>query len=188
MTGRDDLHAYRRMGAVLAILGALLPATGRAGVMEFVDGCMAHIAHPAGLPAALKAAGLAEVDPANGPQGPAIATDAPGRRLWSGPTRPGRVDAFTGYAPASSGRPFAICWHVSRPGESGAVSIAELRRRYPPREGSVDAGTEFFYGGFARWLATIGGEEMMIGVSWPMRDRPEEGTAFLYAARPTAPD
>ncbi|MCR0981194.1 hypothetical protein [Roseomonas populi] len=170
--------------AALALVGALLPASVQAGVAEFMGGCMAGIADPARLPAVLQGAGLIEIDPGNGPQGPAIAADAPGRRLWSDPRLAGRGDAFTGYAPPSAGRPFAVCWHVSRPGESAAAAMAELRRRYPPREGSVERGTEFFYGGSERWRAAGPGGDVLVGLSWPFQDRPGEGTAFLYVVRP----
>lgn len=133
-------------GLGLALLGSLFPTMGQAGVTAFLEGCLAG----SGVPTRLRDLGLAEVRLDAGPQGPAIAAGAPSRRLWMDPRLAGRGDAFTGYVEPTPGRPFAVCWHVSRPGESAADALAELKRQYPPREGGTETGTEFFYGGFER--------------------------------------
>ncbi len=170
-------------GLGIALLAMLVPTVGKAGVAAFLEGCMTG----PDVPAHLRDMGLAEIDPDAGPRGPAVATDAPSRRLWTDPRLTGRGDAFTGYAKPTSGRPFSVCWHISRPGESAEEALAMLKRRYPPREGSIETGAELFYGGFERWRVVGDREDLVLGVSWPMQNRPGAGTALLYVVRPMTP-
>ncbi len=170
-------------GLGLAFLGLLPSTNSEAGVTAFVEGCMSG----PNVPAHLRKLGLAEVDADAGPRGPAIAAAAPSRRLWTDKRITGRGDAFTGYAEPASGRPFAVCWHVSRPGESAAEALTRLKRQYPPQEGSTETGTESFYGGFERWRIAGNRDGLVLGVSWPLQSLSGEGSAFLYVIRPMTP-
>ena len=164
-------------------MGLLAPLRAQAGVAEFIANCLADDAGLSGLSARLEGHGYVEVDPAHGPPGPGVAADAPGRRLWTVPhPGDGLVDVFTGYAPPGPGRPFQVCWHVSRPGESAAEALDMLKSRFPAIPGTLETGTEFFYGGFERWQSRSG--TVILGVSWPMRGQPKVGSSLLYVVRP----
>ncbi len=176
------MHPAWWLGIVL--LSLLSPTIGEAGVAAFLEGCMTG----SDVPARLQDMGLIEIDRDAGPQGPAVAAGAPSRRLWTDSRVTGRSDAFTGYAKLASGRHLAVCWHVSRLGESAAEALARLKRQYPPQEGSTETGTEFFYGGFERWRIAGDRKGLILGVSWPMQSLPGEGTGFLYVVRPMTPD
>lgn len=174
--------------AFLVPFALLAPSPVQAGVADFVAGCIAAASAPETLPSLLAEAGMTEIDPEAGPPGPSVAIEATGRRLWSAPPREGQLDAFTGYAPPGPGRPIGLCWHLSRPGETPAQALAELRRRYPPESGVTQTGTEAFYGGFERWPVRIAGEAFILGISWPMREQLESGAAYLYVVRPSPRD
>ncbi len=179
-------RSWRRTGGLLMTLCLLAPCSGRTAVAGFLGSCVADADDLRRLPATLAAAGLAEINPANGPRGPAISQTARRRRLWSSSGAGGeRGDAFTGYAAPGPGRPMEVCWHVSRPGGSAAVALAALKQRLPPRPGSSETGTEFFHGGYERWQTRVGTVDLIVGVSWPMRDKPEEGTSLLYLMKPS---
>lgn len=165
------------------LLGLLFPITGQAGVAAFLDGCMTG----SDVPVRLRSLGWTEINPDAGPAGPAIAAGARSRRLWTDPRLTGRGDAFTGYAGLTPGRLFAVCWHISRPGESAAEALAKLKQQYPPQEGSIETGTESFYGGFERWRIAGDRDGRVLGVTWPMQGQPEKGTGFLYVMRPMTP-
>ena len=45
------------------------------------------------------------------------------------------IDIFTGYAPPGPGRPFQVCWDVSRPGENATEALKALQSRYLNRAG-----------------------------------------------------
>ncbi len=92
------------------------------------------------------------------------------------------IDIFTGFAPPGPDRPFQVCWHISRPGESATEALDALRSRYPAIQGTAETGTETFYGGFERWRSGPGAD--VIGVSWAMQDRPGVGSSLLYVVRP----
>lgn len=172
-----------RPRAAALLLPALLAAPpAHAGTADFLAGCMAAADDLDRLPATLATAGYAMVDPADGPQGPAIAQAEQGRRLWSRPRRD--AEAFTGLTLAQQGRPFAVCWHVSRPGDSAAVALPALTRRFPPLPGSVETGTEMFYGGFQQWRARVGTNEVTLGVSWALQGQPGMGVSMLYVVTP----
>ena len=128
--------------------------------------------------------------PEDGPPGPAIAqapssTAEAGRRLWTRAVPGG--EAFTGLTPAGPDRPAAVCWHVSRPGETAAAAIAALKRRHPPLTGTLATGVEFSYGGVERWGAALGSQAVILGVSWAMRASPDQGTGYLYLVQPVGP-
>jgi len=72
---------------------------------------------------------------------------------------------------------------VSRPGESAAVALLELKYRYPPT-GETWADTYFFYGGTELWEARLDGATAIVGVTWPLESRPSEGTSTLYLVKP----
>lgn len=157
-----------------------------AGVVDFVATCLADDATFERLPARLAAQGWVERDPVDGAQGPALAAAAPRRHLWSLPGwNGGAGDAFVGLAQQTTDRPLEVCWHVSRPGESGAEALAELRRRYPPT-GAVERGPEFFNGGFERWSIDLAGQTASLSVSWPMLQQPELGASILSIVRAPA--
>ena len=176
------------LSAGLLSVGLLTPQPARAGITDFLAGCMAEGVDLRGLPARLERLGYAEVDPDHGPRGPALAADAPGRRLWMvRHPASGQTDAFTGYAAPGPGRPFEVCWHVSRPGESAAEALTTLQARYPAVQGSTETGAEFFYGGFQRWQSASGPVAVTLGVIWPMRDQPAEGSSLFYVVRAAPP-
>lgn len=182
-TARQIVEAHRRVAGDPLPLGPVQRPGGRCRVP---GSCVADADDLRRLPATLAAAGLAEINPADGPRGPAISQTARRRRLWSSSGAGGdRGDAFTGYAAPGPGRPLEVCWHVSRPGESAAAALAALKQRLPPRPGSSETGTEFFYGGYERWQTRVGAVDLIVGVSWPMRDKPEEGTSLLYLMKPS---
>ncbi len=192
-TGGRGLGAERRAGhsaalisAGLLALGLFAPHRAQAGVAQFVASCMADGADLSSLPARLESQGYLEVDPAHGQFGPGVVAAAPGRRLWTTPhPGGGLIDVFTGYAPPGPGRPFQVCWHISRPGESAAEALNALKSSYPAIQGSVDTGPDAFYGGFERWQSRSG--TVILGVSWPMRDQPRVGSSLLYVVRPALP-
>ena len=62
--------------------------------------------------------------------------------------------------------------------------LAALKRRFPPAHGATSRGTEAFYGGSETWAAEAGGSQVIVGVSWPMQGSPDQGTGFVYLARP----
>jgi hypothetical protein len=158
---------------------------GHAGISSFIDGCVAHVRDFSSLGADLEASGMKEVDPAEGPR-LLIGSGSPQRqRLWQTmPVPAGMIDAFIGYAIDNvNDLPVEICFHVSRPGESAAVALPDLKYRYPPI-GETQADTHFFYGGIELWDARIDGVTAVVGVSWPFKSRPREGTSFLYLLKP----
>lgn len=177
------LHLLRpALGMVLAT-GCLLCAPAQAQMQLFLASCVAEAGDLDRLPLSFEKAGLVEIDPAAGPSGPTIASLAPGRRLWSAPGRSGGRESFAGYVPIGA-TPFAVCWAVSRPGLSAADMLVELKRRFPPQHGATSCGSESFYGGSETWAAEAGGAQVIVGVSWPMRQFPEQGTGFVYLAKP----
>jgi hypothetical protein len=128
---------------------------------------------------------MMEIDPAQGPQFPAPSTAR--RRLWTSPPPAGvRGDTFTGYVADGGDRPMEVCWHVSRPGESAAVALPELKRRYPPTAAETVTGAVFFYGGYEEWQTQINGRTLTIGVNWPARGDPSSGTCMMYVAEVSA--
>jgi hypothetical protein len=161
---------------------ALAAPPASAGVDDFVAGCMAGIADFGRLPDRLSAAGYREVDPADGPPGPAIVLDAERQRLWFRSLG----EAHTGLALRPGGLPFDICWHLSRPGENAVTAIAALQRRFPPIGGQTETGTEMFYGGFEQWSAMADGIDVVLRVSWGARALPLEGGSMLVVTRPRA--
>lgn len=176
----------RRAGLLLLLLPFLSAAPAVAGVREFLEACAAEGADFTTLPARLTAAGWVEVAPDEGPRGPAIAQSVERRRLWSRPGWNGsRGDAFTGLATGrvpDTAHMVEVCWHGSRPGESGAAALAALRGRLPPA-GPSDRGTAFFYGGRETWPTILGGETVFVEVSWPIVSQPETGAALLSLTR-----
>ena len=193
-TGRDTGMHHRcarvavRLSAGLLSVGLFAPYHAQAGVADFLAGCMAERVDMGGLAARLDRQGYAEVDPAQGPPGPALAADTTGRRLWM-VRHPvdGQIDSFTGYAPPGPGRPFEVCWHISRPGESAAEALPALQSRYPVIQGTTETGAAFFFGGYERWQSRSGPVVVTLGVSWPMRDQPAEGSSLLYVVRAASP-
>src|SRR5262245_59773220 len=158
---------------------------GRAGISSFVDGCVANVRDFSRLGAHLEASGMKEIDAAQGPR-LLIGSGSPQQqRLWQTmPVPAGMIDAFTGYAIDNlNDLPVEICFHVSRPGESAAVALPDLKYRYPP-VGETRADTHFFYGGIELWEARIDGVTAIVGVSWPMKPQPGEGTSMLYLVKP----
>ena len=93
------------------------------------------------------------------------------------------IDSFTGYAVDNVGFPSEICFHISRPGESATIALRELKHRYPPIH-KTRTGTALFYGGSERWEARIDGVSVVMGVLWPLKTLPDEGTCYLYVAKP----
>ena len=174
------------LGLALAIVppAACLPvASAQAQVPLFLETCVAAAGDLDRLPLAFAKAGLVEVDRAAGPPGPAIATLAPDRRLWSAPGGPGMSEIFAGYSPLGN-TPFAVCWIVSRPGMSAADMLVALKRRFPPDRGATSRETLFFYGGSETWAAEAGGSQVIVGVNWPFRQSPDQGTGLIYLAKP----
>lgn len=169
------------------LLASLIAALGwspgaSAGVGDFVATCLTGGAFEH-LPDRLAALGWVERDPADGPQGPALAATATRRRLWALPGwNGGAGDAYTGLVLPTADRPMEMCWHVSRPGESGAEALADLRRRFPPT-GAVERGTEGSYGGIERWPAELAGQTVFLSVSWPMLQQPYLGASSLAVVR-----
>ena len=90
---------------------------------------------------------------------------------------------FTGYAPPGPGRPFEVCWHVSRPGENATEALAALQSRYPVIQGTKEDGAEVFYGGFERWQSKSGPITITLGVSWAMGGQPTIGSSVLSVVR-----
>jgi hypothetical protein len=173
--------------ACLAAAFAAWAPDASAGIADFVATCLADGARFEGLPARLAAQGWVERAPTDGAQGPALATTAARRRLWSLPGwNGGAGDAYTGLVLPTPDRPMEMCWHVSRPGESGAQSLADLRRRYPPI-GAAERGTEFSYGGVEQWPIDLDGQTVFLSVSWPMLQQPELGTSILAVVRMPVP-
>ncbi len=149
----------------------------------FADTCLASAADLAsGLPVASTQAGLVERDPADGPAGPALAWNAPSRRLWSAPPTAGAGETDVGFSPAGGSRPLAVCWAVSRPGASAATLLLDLKRRFPPRSGATDTWQQAAYGGSEQWSASVAGTEGIVGVIWGIRSQPEQGVGVLYLA------
>jgi hypothetical protein len=161
-------------------------SSASAGVVDFAATCLADGVTFERLPARLAAQGWVERDPADGAQGPALAVTAPRRRLWSLPGwNGGTGDAYIGLVAPTADQPMEMCWHVSRPGESGAEALANLRRRFPP-VGAIERSTEFSYGGIERWPVKFAGQTVFLSVSWPMLQQPELGTSILAVVRISA--
>ncbi len=175
-------HLLRSTLGMILATGCLLCAPAQAQMQLFLASCVAEAGDLDRLPLSFEKAGLVEIDPAAGPFGPAIASLAPGRRLWSAPGKSGGGETFAGYAPIGT-VPFAVCWAVSRPGLSAADALVELKRRFPPGRGATYRGTESFYGGSETWAAEAGGTQVIVGVSWPARLFPEQGTGFIYLVK-----
>ena len=128
---------------------------------------------------------MKEIDPAQGP-GLSIGSGSPQQqRLWQKMSVPaGMIDAFTGYAIDNvNDLPVEICFHVSRPGENAAVALPDLKYRYPP-VGESRADTHVFYGGIELWEARIDGMTAIVGVAWPLKSQPRDGTSILYLVKP----
>jgi hypothetical protein len=158
---------------------------GHAGMSSFIDGCVAHVRDFSRLGAHLEASGMKEIDPDQGPR-LLIGSGSPQRqRLWQTmPVPAGMIDAFTGYAIDNvNDLPVEICFHVSRPGESAAVALADLKYRYPP-VGDTRADTLFFYGGIELWDTRIDGVTATVGVAWAFKSQPRDGTSMLYLVKP----
>lgn len=173
----------RRPWLLAPILAVVPAASAQAQVRLFLDTCVAEAGDLDCLPLAFAKAGMVEVDRDAGPRGPAIAQMARDRRLWSAPVGSGAGESFAGYAPLGS-TPLAICWIVSRPGPSAADMLAGLKRRFPPGRGATSRGTEAVYGGSESWAAAAGGSRVIVGVSWPVRPSPDQGTGFVSMAKP----
>ncbi|HEY4253111.1 MAG TPA: hypothetical protein VGM87_18010 [Roseomonas sp.] len=182
---RPGRAAARCATVAILVIGLLGAGGARAGLADFLDHCMATVADFGQLPAGLAAAGYAEADPATGPHAPTIAPTETGRHLWlrlNPEQQPG--DYYTGLTAATPDRPFEICWHISRPGESAAEALPILRQRFPPIEGTTETGTVVFYAGDEHWLAQVGAEVVIIGVIWPMEGVPAQGVGEFYVVRP----
>jgi hypothetical protein len=170
----------------LLLLAALLfgssVQSSLAGISAFIDGCMANAADFSRLAASLKSAGMTEIDPGQGPQFPFPTPER--RRLWkSVPAAGASEEAFTGYVAGGGDTQVEICWHVSRPGESAAIALHDLKRRYPPSSGKTSEGTVFFHGGSERWDSLVDGNVLTIGVNWPLKNDPSSGTSVLYVLK-----
>ena len=164
---------------VFAVIAASTQ-TGHAGVLSFVHACVDNVGDFSQLGARLEASGMKEIDPSKGPRSPVGSGSPQQQRLWQTVRlAPGMIDEFTGYNVDSVGFPAEICFHVSRPGESALVALRELKNRFSPI-GQPFAGTYFSYGGREHWEARIDGKAVIIGVVWPNKDRPDEGTSQLY--------
>ena len=158
-----------------------------AGVADFIATCLADGATFDRLPAHLAALGWVEREPTDGAQGPALAMTAARRWLWSLPGwNNGIGDAYVGLVLPTAERPMEMCWHVSRPGESGAEALADLRRRFPPL-GPAERVPELSHGGSERWPIDLGGQTMLLSVSWPMSQQPALGSSILAVTRMPAP-
>jgi hypothetical protein len=156
--------------------------SGLAGLSLFVDDCIASADDFSRLGAQLQASGMKEVDPSEGPQ---FAVPSPERRrLWTSRSSGGaQGEAFTGYVAKSAGEALVeICWHLSRPGESAAIALPELKRRYPPTGGAPERAPYFFYGGYEQWETRINDKVLTIGVNWPVQGDPSAGSSMLYVA------
>jgi hypothetical protein len=157
---------------------------GQAGVLSFIHGCVDNIGDFSQLGARLEASGMKEIDPTKGPRSPVGSGSPQQQRLWQGVRlAPGMIDEFTGYSMDSVGFPAEICFHVSRPGESALVALRELKNRFPPI-GQPVAGAYFTYGGREHWEARIEGKPVIIGVVWPNKDLPDQGSSELYLIKP----
>lgn len=199
MASRKGWRAVRIRGSLLLVwrldprlLGCLAACLvwapeASAGVADFLATCLADGTTFDRLPARLAAQGWIERDPQDGAQGPALAVQAERRRLWALPGWNGGIgDAFVGLVSATADRPMEMCWHASRPGDSGAEALSELRRRFPPA-GPAERGTEYFHGGFERWPIDLAGQTVFLSVSWPLLQQPEQGSSILAVLRLRAP-
>ena len=174
----------KRLSHLLALaLGIVPAASAQAQMPLFLDTCVAEAGDLDRLPLAFAKAGPVEVDRAAGPLGPAIAALVPDRRMWSAPGGSGMGEVFAGYSPLGDTL-FAVCWTVSRPGLSAADMLVELKRRFPPDHGATSRGTEAFYGGSETWAAEVRGSQVIVGVNWPVRQSPDQGTGLIYLAKP----
>jgi len=154
----------------------------KAGVASFVATCMANAGDFSALAAALAASGMVEIDPADGPQFPVSSPER--RRLWKSNAAVGPdEDAYTGYLVKGETPRAEICWHISRPGDSAATALPELKKRYPPKGVTVSDGTVFSYGGGESWETVSGQTTFTIGVNWPFRGDPSKGTSMLYVLK-----
>src|SRR5215470_16123321 len=172
----------RLLTTSLFVFAVIVASTqmGHAGVLSFIHGCVDNIGDFSQLGARLEASGMKEIDPTKGPRSPVGSGSPQQQRLWQGVRlAPGMIDEFTGYSMDSVGFPAEICFHVSRPGESALVALRELKNRFAPI-GQPFAGTYFSYGGREHWEARIDGKAVIIGVVWPNKNRPDEGTSQLY--------
>lgn len=177
------LKKQQHPGLVLAAcLYAAATQSSLAGISSFVAGCIANADDFSKLATQLPSAGMTEIDPSEGPQFPVPSPER--RRLWkSTPAAGVQRDAFTGYVAKKAGDALVeICWHVSRPGESGTIALRELKRRYPPTAGEPEEGPYFFYGRYEQWQTKINDRALVIGVNWPVQGDPSSGSSLLYVA------
>jgi hypothetical protein len=173
----------RRLFARSLFIFAVLAAstqTGHAGALSFIHACVENVGDFSQLASRLQASGMKEIDPAKGPRSPIGSGSPQQQRLWQQiPPAPGTIDAFTGYSVDNVGFAAEICFHVSRPGETAAVALRELKNRFPPI-GESWTGAYFSYGGMEHWETRINDVTAIMGVVWPNKDQPDEGSSQLY--------
>ena len=168
--------------AAVVAASCLLAGRAQSQMQTFFATCVAEAADLTRLPSAFAKLGMVEVDPAAGPSGPFFSQLLPNRQLWAAPS-PGRGDAFAG-SYAIDGGPLALCWTVSRPGLSAVAMLAELKRRFPPHRRATDRGPTSIGSGHEQWAAEAGGQQILVGVEWPLYESPESGTGYVYLAKP----